>query len=295
MNEASSDKGPCNSEPSKTVLPETPSRRLDDSAAYQSENGLASDYSLRLTAHSPLVQHASKKLIRTAKSHGNLTDTSDCDQYNLHQCLSPNNVGPMLLPSPLPGSTGTAAQLNSSFSSQTLQHPYTRTPVSVQNGCVYDEIVAGYNSECLTTAQKDQSSVGATPVAATTTPCQQVQRKLASAPEHRRIKVDDHRESPATSPTSPLLRSPERERSRSLSSEATWMSKSFTHQSYSTFVGQLESIRLNERRLQETPRRWCHVFESVDDEPADVSPNGKTAVSIGYHCTSLEDRTADNG
>ena len=64
------------------------------------------------------------------------------------------------------------------------------------------------------------------------------------------------------------LRSPKRDRSSSLSSEATWLSRSFTTQDPSQCLGQLQAINMNEKRLAEKSRRCCHVVEG----PTDPSP-----------------------
>ena len=71
---------------------------------------------------------------------------------------------------------------------------------------------------------------------------------------------------PPTSNMSATLRSPKRDRSSSLSSEAMWLSKSFASPDPVASFGQLERIKMNEKRLAEKSRRCCQVVQGPTDD-----------------------------
>lgn len=219
----------------------------------------------RLTDGS-LIRIASRRLRRMPKSHHDLRASKSDNQLSLLP-MSPDMKVAALLPSPLFSGPDGGQARNECFTFQDLMG---------QGGADandYEEIIADYCEDVFGKDRHASKSVSA-----------------INAPEcgnqSASPKRQPHGQLFAVSQTSPVskisvnLRSPKRERSSSLSSEATWLSKSFADQDYSTCMGQVERIKVNERRLTEKSRRCCHLVQGPSDDLADPwKGDGKT---VGY-------------
>lgn len=197
-----------------------------------------------------MTRKSPRKLRRMPQSYHDLRPCKSDNQL----CRRPSSTemkAPALLPSPL----------LSDFEDGIARHGYlalnNHRSQEDEEAIDYDDIVSGYcedvfGGDC---CRPESTSAVTAPQSGTQTA---LPEQIPRGP------------SPAFSGTSPgsnisaSLRSPKRDRS-SLSSEATWLSKSFGHQTYSRCMGQVERIQTNEKRLVEKSRRCCHLVEGPID------------------------------
>jgi hypothetical protein len=203
-----------------------------------------------------LAINTSKKLRIMPKSCRDLRAYT-CDLQPRSQLPKLPAKAPSLLPSPLNTGDVESPKYNGSFA---FQNPKEVGLARVAElSYEYQGIVAGYcedvfldNShglECTSTGRNLQRQTPATP------------------PQRPKIPhTSDVVRIPPTSNMSATLRSPKRDRSSSLSSEAMWLSRSFASPDPVTSVGQLEKIKMNEKRLAEKSRRCCQVVQGPADD-----------------------------
>ncbi len=208
-----------------------------------------------------LTRTTSRKLRKMPKCYRNLR-AHMCDNQLSSHPPKPLVKTPALLPSPLPSDSEEGHSRNGYFTFQKPRVPRNTHAKSAETSYDYQDIVAGYCEDVFEENSRDSEStrvIAADRGRIPPSPSQQQDNTHTSAVTR-------------TAPTSNMsaaLRSPKRDRSSSLSSEATWLSKSFSNQDHSTFIGQLESIKMNEKRLAEKSRRCCHLVQGPhDDLPA---------------------------
>jgi hypothetical protein len=208
-----------------------------------------------------MTETTSKKLRKMPKSHHNLRQYKFDNQLSSQQSVPPIRV-PALLPSPLPSDTEEDQCRKAYFAFQNPREPAAAHVKAAESSYECEGIVAGYCEDVFEGGSRDPEGTSA--IAA--------ERKRGPHSPPRLLITTDvpaARRTPATSNMSATLRSPKRERSSSLSSEATWLSKSFASPDRLTCLGQLERIKMNEKRLAEKSRRCCHLIQGPsDDVPA---------------------------
>jgi hypothetical protein len=186
-----------------------------------------------------LTRTTSKKLKKMPKSYQNLRAYKSENELSVFT-VKPAANPPTLLPSPLLSDSETAQNVDAFCA---FRNPRGLKAVETQpteGSCGYEDIVSGYCEDVFQASRRQPEN----------------NSNEASTP----VTSSDVRP-PATSNMSAALRSPKRDRSSSLSSEAIWLSKSFAHQDYSTCAGQLEKISMNEKSLAEKSRRCCHLVQ----------------------------------
>lgn len=222
-----------------------------------------------------LTRTMSKKLRKMPKSYQNLRAFKSDIQPNSELTKTSIRV-PALLPSPLPSDEeGRSREGFCAF--QNPRGAVATKANDVQPSYEDEGIVAGY---CEDVFEDNIRSFGIT----SAVPRGRKQNSaVPSEPQESPHDSGDIR-TPPKSNMSATLRSPKRDRSSSLSSEATWLSPSFARQDTSICMSQLERIQMNEKRLAEKARRCCHLVEGPEvDLPASWSGERK-AVSPSETC-----------
>lgn len=210
------------------------------------------------TGDGPLTGTLSRTLRKMPRSYHNLRVCNYENQFSSEPPKLPGNI-PALLPSPLPSDREENQGGGTCF---TFGNPVTRearhdTPTEVSYE--YQNIVAAY---CEDDFNEDVLACENTVVPA-------AERSRSPSTPVRQQDMHDWSAAARTPPTSnmsAILRSPKRDRSNSLSSEATWLSKSFAHEDHSPCMGQLERIKMNENSLAEKSRRCCHLVQGPTDD-----------------------------
>lgn len=205
-----------------------------------------------------LTRTTSRKLRKMPKSHGDLK----AYKYDMQPSSQPPKLpvkSPTLLPSPLP-SDGEGSQDHNCYvafrNPKELRHTQV---IPAETSYEYEGIVAGYCEDVF--QETSRCSEGTSAVRS------YQKRSPATPPRKQEITHTSAVErTPPTSNMSATLRSPKRDRSSSLSSEALWLSKSFAVQDPAACVGQLERIKMNEKRLAEKSRRCCHLVQGPSDD-----------------------------
>jgi hypothetical protein len=218
-----------------------------------------------------LARTASRKLRKMPKSYSNLRAIRSDNQLASQLTAQLAKV-PALLPSPLPSDGEEIEDCSAQFAFRTpiaLQDP---RPKPAEASYEYEDIVAGYcedvfevsspeSDRCLAVFTHQNGSQQANTAEQETAPSSAVTR------------------TPPTSNMSAVLRSPKRDRSSSMSSEATWLSKRFAHSDHKTCIGQLETMKMNEKRLAEKSRRCCHLVQGPNDDLPSSWTGERKAVS----------------
>ena len=217
-----------------------------------------------------LSRPKSKRLRKMPKSYRDLKATESNDQAR-SELLKPSLKIPELLPSPLPPEGDD--NHNGYFAFRNPREVESTQTTFVEPSYEFEGIVAGYCGDIL----HERTPHFRSPLVVEL----ERQRRPATTPPKQ--QVDSYTSScmrtPPTSNMSATLRSPKRERSASLSSEATWLSKSYSSQDLSNCFGQLERIKTNETRLAEKSRRCCQLVQGpIDDWPTSC-PGVRRAVS----------------
>lgn len=210
-----------------------------------------------------LSRHTSRKLRKMPASYRDLRAYKSDNQIN-SQPTKPVIKVPALLPSPLPSDTEDGQSRRAHFAFQNpREHGSSGVEADEANATEtsyeYENIVAGYCEDVFDENRTGSESAPAMIVDNEwSLPDPLQQRESTDTPAASRT--------PPTSNMSATLRSPKMDRSSSLSSEATWLSKSFARPDHSTCIGQLERIQMNEKRPAEKSRRCCHVVQGPNDD-----------------------------
>ena len=223
-----------------------------------------------------LARTTSRRLRKMAKSYGNLRVKSGDNQLIL-QPPKPVMKTPTLLPSPLPSDNEEGRALDGYFPFRHPREPgHTQiTPAETSYEC--DSIVAAYCQGAFGDGGRASESVSAVSIDSELSP-------LTPPRQQANIHSSIDTRTPPTSNMSATLRSPKKDRSSSLSSEATWLSKSFASQNPSSCIGQLETITMNEKRLAEKSRRCCHLVQGPHDGLPASWTGERKAVSYPAPC-----------
>jgi hypothetical protein len=230
-----------------------------------------------------LVGTTSRKLRKMPKNYRDLRAQKSDNQISL-QPTKPDMRTPTLLPSPLPSDSEESHGSTEYFAFWNPRKLGNTEVKPAETSYDYDDIVAGY---CEDVFEEDGRSAGSTPAVA-------AGRKLRPAipPQPQESITSAATRTTPTSNMSATLRSPKRDRSSSLSSEATWLSKTFATKDYSNCIGQLERIQMNERRLADKSRRCCHLVQGPNDDlPATRTGKGK---AVSYPETNQHQRIANH-
>lgn len=228
----------------------------------------------------PVLRTTSRKLKKMPKSHNNLRACKSVNQLGI-QPPKPQMKTPVLLPSPLPSDSEESQGRNAYFAFRNPRGLEGNQIKPAEGLCEYEDIVAGYCEDVF--AGNGQDSKSSSAIAAERDPS-------PSNPSAQEENTDQSAvtRTPPTSNMSATLRSPKRDRSSSLSSEATWLSKSFANQEQSTCIGQLERIKINEKRLAEKARRCCHLVQGPNDDlPASWTGERKAVCNPRHATTKL--------
>lgn len=225
-----------------------------------------------------LTKTPSRKLRKMTKSYRNLRSPKS-DHQLISEPIKSNATAPALLPSPLLSDGGEDwCRRNAHLAYRVPQEAESTRPGPAETSYDYENIVAGYcenvfgesrRTEASSTVAVDRPSGLATP-----------------SHHHEDIQTSPSIRTPPTSNMSATLRSPQRDRSSSLSSEATWLSKSFANQHHSISIGQLERIQMNEKRLAEKSRRCCHLVQAPNEDMPGSWTGERMAVSFPEQATS---------
>jgi hypothetical protein len=203
-----------------------------------------------------LEKNASRKLRKMPKSCRDLRACTYDSQARSQLPKLPAKI-PSLLPSPLTSGGVGSPNYNGCFAFQNPKVPGLAKVA--ETSYEYQGIVAGY---CEDVFQDNSRGFECT---STRSPPQKQNRSTPPQPQEITHKAAIGR-TPPTSNMSATLRSPKRDRSSSLSSEAMWLSKSFASPDPVATVGQLERIKMNEKRLAEKSRRCCQVVQGPTDD-----------------------------
>jgi hypothetical protein len=246
-------------QPSHHVLPVLPKSTVSDEA---------------------LNRTKSRKLKKMPKNHHNLRAYKSDNQLN-SQPSKPFVITPALLPSPLPSDSEESQGRDTYFTFRNPRKPEDAQAKPTEASYEYQNIVAGYCEDVFEDDRRpsENTSVVAPP-RGRTPPITSSQQKITHSSAVTRT--------PPTLNMSATLKSPKRDRSSSLSSEATWLSKSFAHEDHSACIGQLERIKMNEKRLAEKSRRCCHVVQGPNDDLPASRTGERKAVSQPYWILYLQ-------
>jgi hypothetical protein len=217
-----------------------------------------------------LVRTTSRKLRKMPKSYRNLRTQKSDNQISL-QPTRPDMRAPNLLPSPLPSDSEESHGSTEYFAFRDPRRLADSQVRPAESSYEYDDIVAGY---CEDVFEEDGRSAGSTFAAVAGK-----KSGPATPPQQQGSTTSATTRATPTSNMSATLRSPERDRSSSLSSEATWLSKSFATQDHSSCIRQLERIQMNEKRLVEKSRRCCHLVQGPNDDLPTSRTGERKAVS----------------
>jgi hypothetical protein len=202
----------------------------------------------------------SRKLRKMPKSHHNLR--SYMSERQLSSQLVTSTVGaPTLLPSPLLADVTVSKNQNPYFTFQNPRDRHESESEAIESSYDYENIVAGCCEEVFEDNLK-QNEITSDTVA---------DQQLSS-------QRKDLVRTPPRPNMSATLRSPQRDRSSSLSSEGTWLSKAFAHRDHSICIRQLERIKVNEKKLAEKTRRCCHLVQPSNDGLLNNSEGNHNAV-----------------
>ncbi|KAF7508900.1 hypothetical protein GJ744_008609 [Endocarpon pusillum] len=221
-----------------------------------------------------LSRPKSQGLRRMPQSYRDLKASGPKDQV-CSELLKPSLKTPELLPSPLPSEGDD--NYNGCFAFRNPR-PAESTPTSfVESSYEFEGIVMGYCEENF----RERAPHFRSPFVVEL----ERQRCPATTPPKQPVDSDtsSFMRTPPTSNMSAPLRSPKRERSASLSSEATWLSKSYSSHDSSTCFGQLERIKTSETRLAEKSRRCCQIVQG----PIDDWPTSCPGVRKAYYATVI--------
>jgi hypothetical protein len=227
---------------------------------------------ISLASHELLMRKTSKKLRKMPKSYRDLRACKSDNRLD-SEALQPSAKAPALLPSPLPSDSEDDRDRTTLFAFRNPRKPLGAQADPSESSYEYEGIVAGY---CEDVFEGKSQGPESTSIAA----ADRTADETTDLPPQREPQAPV---SPRTTPTSNMsatLRSPQRDRSSSLSSEATWLSKSFANQDSSACVGQLERIKMNEKRLAEKSRRCCHLVQGPNDDFFASWIGGRKAVSF---------------
>jgi hypothetical protein len=228
----------------------------------------------RTSKQESLTRNTSGKLRKMPKSCRDLkAHTYDKQPSSQPQKLLPKT--PRLLPSPLHWDDVGSQNYNVRFAFQNSKE--LRQAIVAEPSYEYQGIIAGYcedvfqessrGSECTSTGRSHQT------------------QSLVTPPQRQEIThTSGIVQTPPTSNMSATLRSPKRDRSSSLSSEAMWLSKSFAYQDPLASAGQLEKIKMNEKRLAEKSRRCCQLVQGPTDDLGVPWLGERKAVSYPEAC-----------
>ncbi len=220
----------------------------------------------------------SKRLRKMPKSYRDLKATGPNDQI-CSELLTPSLKMPRLLPSPLPSEVDN--NHNGYFAFRNPKEVGSTRSTRVETSYEFEGIVAGYCEDIF----HERAPQFRSPAVVE----HERQRRPATTPPKQQLGsfTPNSMRTPPTSNMSATLRSPKRERSNSLSSEATWLSKTYSNQDLSTCFGQLERIKTNETRLAEKSRRRCQLVQGPNDDWSTSCPWVRTAVSNSEACSYL--------
>ncbi|ERF71909.1 hypothetical protein EPUS_08225 [Endocarpon pusillum Z07020] len=216
-----------------------------------------------------LSRPKSKELRRMPQSYRDLKAAGSKDQV-CSELLKPSLKTPELLPSPLPSEGDD--NYNGCFAFRNPKEAGPNPTTFVESSYEFEGIVMGYCEDNF----RERASRFRSPLVGG------LERQRCPATTPPKQPVDSYTSifmrTPPTSNMSATLRSPKRERSASLSSEATWLSKSYSSQDSSTCFGQLERIKTSETRLAEKSRRCCQIVPGpIDDWPTTSCPGVRKA------------------
>lgn len=217
-----------------------------------------------------LSRPKSKGLRRMPQSYRDLKASGSQDQVCSELPKQSLKI-PELLPSPLPSEGDD--NYNGCFAFRNPREAESTPTNFVETSYEFESIVMGYCEDNFRERAPHFRSPSVVEL--------ERQRRPATTPPKQ--PVDSYTSSfmrtPPTSNMSATLRSPKGERSASLSSEATWLSKSYSSQDSPTCSGQLERIKTNETRLAEKSRRCCQLVQGPIDDWPTACPGVRKAVS----------------